>query len=746
MTEPAFSDHIPPSDDLIRRKRELVLILLIIPVVALLIFAETRMVDFGADFPISYTILMFVIININLLLLLLLIFLVFRNLVKLYYDRKRRVPGSRLRTRLVIAFVTLTMLPTTVLFAFSMNFISTSIAFWFNVPVEHALENSIAVGQHYYAQVSENNRFFLERAAYQIHVRKMMEERNREALANYAQVVQRAFHLDGVDVHAPDGSLLVSAEDPLLADAMVPIAPEHLHKIPENAKTRDVTETILSGELIRTVGSIPFGARNEGVEGYLVITRQIPTEVVRNFEAIIKGSDEYQQVKLLKQPVQQIYYLALTVVALLVVFCAVWFAFYLAKTLTSPIMELAEGTRRIAEGDLQFQIESVGDDEIGTLIASFNKMTRDLAIGQEQLALSARMLRQQNAEIEERRRYMEIILKNVSAGVISVNSAGIVTTMNTSAERMLGIEADTILKSHYRNAVPEAYLPLARDFESRIQSAGGEMEMPLSLSVEGQPRNFLSHFSALMDEAGNRIGTVMVFDDVTELEKAQRMAAWREVARRIAHEVKNPLTPLSLSAQRLRRKYKEMLAEPVFDECTRVIIEHVELIRNLVNEFSTYARFPAANPRPFPLAEIVRDSATLFREGHESIDFVIAIADDLPKLLLDPQQTRQLVLNLLDNAVAAVSETETQGKISIRLSRLEKEDLVRLEICDNGKGILPEEKVRLFEPYFSTKSTGTGLGLAIVNSIVAEHHAEIRVRDNPPSGACFTVDYPIPAV
>ncbi|TYT76159.1 sensor histidine kinase [Desulfobotulus mexicanus] len=730
-----------PSEERKRRKRELIIIVSLLPLVALLTFAETRFLNFGADFPLSHTLLMFAIININLLLLLLLIFLVFRNLVKLYYDRKHGQPGAKLRTRLLIAFVTLTLLPTTVLFIFSINFISTSIAFWFNIPVEQALDNSISVGRHIYTQANENNKFFIIKTSDEIHRKKLMHTSASKRLQAHAAGWLADLPVDTLDIHDPKGKILFSGKSDNMDASLTPLSPEEIFKLSLNdTPTKNITETFLSGELIRTIAAIPYGAESEAVEGYLVMGSRIPAALIRNLEAISQGSSEYQQVKLLRQPVQQVYYLALTIVALLVLFCAIWFAFYLARTITTPLMELADATRRIGEGDLQFQIAPAGDDEIGTLVNAFNRMTRDLQMGQEQLALSARMLRQQNTEIEERRRYIETILKNVSAGVISFNSSGIVTTINPSAEKMLGLSAESLLKRPYRKAIPESYHKLADIYSKKIQDSHSDLEIPISLTVGGQPRNFHMHFSALMDDTGRRMGTVMVFDDVTELEKAQRMAAWREVARRIAHEVKNPLTPLSLSAQRLRRKYKNMLKDPIFNECTRTIMDHVDVIRNLVNEFAEYARFPAARLRPGDLKPLVSDTVAAFREAHPGIHFSFHAEKKLPRIPMDAQQTHQLLLNLLGNAAGALEE---KGEIQVALFKPSGKNILRLEIRDNGPGISPEEKGRLFEPYYSTKSSGTGLGLAIVNSIVIEHKATIEVLDNSPSGACFRIDYPL---
>ena len=375
------------------------------------------------------------------------------------------------------------------------------------------------------------------------------------------------------------------------------------------------------------------------------------------------------------------------------------------------------------------------------LVDAFNKMTRDLRSSRQQLELSARKLTEQNQEIEARRQYMEIVLKNVSAGVITLDAEGIITTFNTSAERMLNLDADKILDKHYEGLLVTEHLQFAEDIMDRVTSVRDQtLEIPLRVTVSGHPRTFLVYVNALKDEQGRPMGIVMVFDDLTELEKAQRMAAWREVARRIAHEVKNPLTPISLSAQRLKRRYSERIDEPVFDECTRMIIDHVELIRNLVNEFSTFARFPTADPKPCRLSPIIEETVSLYKEGHPNIVFDVRIGEDIPQMNLDRQQFKQAMINLVDNAVAAV---RNQGNIAISAAFDPILKLVRIEVADDGTGIADAHKIRLFEPNFSTKRSGMGLGLTIVNSIVTDHNGMIRVQDNMPKGAKFVIELPV---
>lgn len=321
-----------------------------------------------------------------------------------------------------------------------------------------------------------------------------------------------------------------------------------------------------------------------------------------------------------------------------------------------------------------------------------------------------------------------------------MDAKGFITTFNTSAENMLNLKSGDILNKSFTTLLTGPQLKLAREIMTKLGHSQEEaLEIPLRLSIDGRPRSFLAYINALKDEAGKHVGIVMVIDDLTELEKAQRMAAWREVARRIAHEVKNPLTPISLSAQRLMRKYSQKINEPVFEECTQMIINHVELIRNLVNEFSAFAQFPTADPKPCPLPPIIEETVALYREGHPNIDFQVHIQDTTPMMNLDRQQIKQAMINLVDNAVSAI---RSDGAVSIAVSHDPILKMVRIEVSDDGMGISDEDKIRLFEPNFSTKKAGMGLGLTIVNSIITDHNGMISVQDNHPHGAKFVIELP----
>jgi two-component system nitrogen regulation sensor histidine kinase NtrY len=338
---------------------------------------------------------------------------------------------------------------------------------------------------------------------------------------------------------------------------------------------------------------------------------------------------------------------------------------------------------------------------------------------------------------------MEIVLRNIAAGVVSVDQQGLIITMNKSAEAIFGVKAEETRRQHYSRFLQNPQLDIVRSFMNTHRTTRQPyLEQQLQVIVGNRPMVLLIKVSVLQDETGSSMGVVIVFDDLTDLEKAQRMAAWREVARRIAHEIKNPLTPIKLCAQRLRRKYADLLEgeDSVLNECTDTIIQQVDHMKHLVNEFSRFARLPRANPTPCDLSHIVRESIALYRHNFSHISFEVEQTEDLPLLNLDGDQFKQVMINLLDNAIHALNGVG--GTISVKLFYDSILKIVRLECADTGHGLSSEDKLRVFEPYYSKKEKGTGLGLAIVASIVADHQGFIRVRDNTPRGTVFIIELP----
>jgi two-component system nitrogen regulation sensor histidine kinase NtrY len=441
---------------------------------------------------------------------------------------------------------------------------------------------------------------------------------------------------------------------------------------------------------------------------------------------------------LLKSPIKFGYIITLFIVMLLIIFSATWFGLYLAKGITVPIQDLAEATRKIAEGNLNHQIEVIADDEIGVLVDSFNQMTRDLR--QSKLGLE-----QANLDLEQRRNYTETILRNVSAGVIAVDRNGVITTINRAAERMLGIQGHTVTNRRIDEVLVPDHLALAEEVLREMRQRGeGFIEKQIDLTLQGRAMTLLMTITVIRDDEGSNMGMAVVFEDLTHMQRAERVAAWREVARRMAHEIKNPLTPVKLSAQRLQKKYGDRLGDDggVFQECTKTIIDQVDVLKNLVDEFSRYARLPVTTLALNDLNEAIHDSVILFQDAHKEITFDFTQGADIPKLMIDPDQIRRVMVNLLDNAVAAVDKKN--GRIEIRTVFEEPGRKAVVEVADNGCGIPPNYKIKMFEPYFSTKRTGTGLGMAIVSSIIDDHHGHVSVMDNHPRGTVVAFELPVP--
>ena len=406
-------------------------------------------------------------------------------------------------------------------------------------------------------------------------------------------------------------------------------------------------------------------------------------------------------------------------------------------------MSLSTRRRRVADGDLEFEMESETDDEMGMLVNSFNTMTHKLSTSNRHLALAHAALQASSQEAEQRRRYTEIILQSVSTGVISLDENGHITTFNRFAEKLLNIDSSLLIGRSYGEILPAPQAAIVAGFIDELNITGKTaLEQHLKLNIMGKNYSLLVSFMRLADDDSNPLGFVLVFDNLTKMEKMQRVAAWREVARRIAHEIKNPLTPIQLSAQRLRKRYPEILAEPdgVFDSCTSTIITQVDELKRLVSEFSQFARMPKIHRAPADLGKMTRETLFLYEQAHRNITFNCREAEPIPVFSFDAEQIKRCLINLLDNAVAVLPGG---GTIDIDLSLSAEAESAIIRVSDNGPGISKENKLKLFEPYFSTKKAGTGLGLAIVSTIVADHNGYVRVQDNVPQGSTFVIELPM---
>jgi two-component system nitrogen regulation sensor histidine kinase NtrY len=722
----------PPlhADEIRRRRREAVIIAATAVVFVIFAIFETRLPRFSNSSSLSGNIIFFLLINLNLILLILLIFLVTRNLVKLLFERRRGIFGSRLRTRLVLAFVALSLVPSALLFLVAEGFLTAAIETWFNVRVESSLEGSLEVAQSYYQFAANNALHFAREVGGQVTQRGLWASDRRADLRRFVDEKRAEMDLAGLEVLAPDRVRLARANSTELKQNP-PVQPASVIDELLHGEETARTQAYGKGDLVRA--GVPVRGADGSVTGAVVVDYLVPRNVSRKAQDISRSYQEYLRLAGMKRPIYNGYILTLALITLVVIFSATWFGFQQAKSISIPLQRLAEGTREVAQGNWDHRIEAGSDEETAVLVDSFNQMTADL--------------QKINSELVERRKYVESILANITAGVVSLNQRGAVTMLNRAAERMIGLRLAHVRGKHWMEAfqrsdlskvaevITEALASPDREVERQIKLTGGEHIMTALVSA-----------TSLTDDLGVRRGIMLFFEDVTHLLRVQRMEAWREVARRLAHEIKNPLTPIQLSAQRLRKRYRDTLDADdgaLFDECTRTIIGQVEALKRLVNEFSMFARLPAAELAPHDLNALVDEALVLFRQGHPDIDFDFRPGNDLPLVELDREAIKRALINMLDNAVSACEGCAEPARIEIVTSKQETRGVVRLEVADNGCGMSHDVKLRLFEPYFSTKKEGTGLGLAIVGAIVADHQAYIRVHDNKPRGSRFVIDFPL---
>lgn len=730
--------HPPRS----RRRREWILILILVVAIALLPRLELQLLDITTKFPLGNGIIALTMINLNLLLVLSFLFLIFRNLFKLILERRRGVPGARLRSKLVGAFIALSLIPTMLLFLVSAEFISKSIDSWFNTQVESALDESLQVAQTYYRNSEANALYYADQLAQRIKREKLINEENLQALRDLIKQKQEEYNLGIVEVFSATNEELVRVANPKIPILEITAATSDLVLEGLQGHRFSRITPVAKADLIRGFVPIYSNWNPKDVVGVVVVNYYVPYSLINKMKEISSSVEQYKTTKQIKTQIQQSYVIVLLLIALIILFLATWFGFQLARGITVPIQDLATATSRVASGDLDIQLETRSTDEVGTLVKAFNKMTADLRRSRQAVEQANQELKASNLELEQRRGYMEIVLANVTAGVVSVDRFGHITTINKSAEKLLQFKSDEVLGKDFREVIPTTYQLKIKDlFKELFQSEQGSIRQQLSLTIGGDKITILANLSILRDDADKFMGTVVVFDDLTQLIKAQRMAAWREVARRIAHEIKNPLTPVQLSAQRLRRRYLDRFSDEdhVFDECTRMIIHQVDELKNLVNEFSNFARMPATKPAPCNLNEIIGETLILYQEAHKNVTFKRDLDPRLPAASLDREQIKRVLINLLENAVAAM---DGEGTIDLETRYNPDLQIITLTVADTGGGIPTEDKTRLFEPYFSTKKSGTGLGLAIVATIISDHNGYIRVRDNQPQGTKFIVELP----
>jgi two-component system nitrogen regulation sensor histidine kinase NtrY len=641
--------------------------------------------------------LLFVLANINLLLIIGILFVLLRGIVKLVLERQRGIIGSRFRTKLVLTYIATSLFPVVILFLVATDLLRVSIDRWFTTPVATILRNSEQIAQMAQDQAAD------AAAGAAREIAASADARDAAKIDPVLAHVRQFHNVDLVSVYR--GGILIKAQ-------ANPRAPIHEVADPSSRFFEEVArkgravkiDIVLSGKWIRT--GIPFGDQ-VAIAGVF-----IPATMSRMIDESIIAHQNFMQLSSARQRLKASQTMLFLAVTLAILFGTLWTSIYASRRITIPIKALAEATARLAEGEVGHRVDVTATDEVGRLIDSFNDMSGQLA--------------QKRQELTETNRFMATVLESVGTGIIAFTDDLQLLSINRAALQMLHLEPQAENVS-LREILHGDLEPVALALNELTSRRARSREVALIVGGE------LRYLELSAARLGSGAGWVLAIEDSTQLVQAQKLAAWNEAARRIAHEIKNPLTPIQLSAERIAKKFGEN--EPAILEGCQTIVSEVSQLKRMVDEFSRFARMPAVHLRHAQLAEILQQAASLYRDMKPNVTIGVDVAPDI-ELLMDPEQIRRAVGNLLKNAVEATESGE------IRVSARRAPHRIVIEVADPGRGVPDTDKEKLFLPYFSTKARGTGLGLAIVHRIVRDHDGQIHVHDNHPRGTRFEIELP----
>ena len=681
----------------------------------------------GFEGPLSDNILILILINANFLLLSAVIFMIAKSLWKLSAERKHGVLGARFRTKLVFAFVSLSFIPPVLLFIIGSGMFTTSIERLFSLRIENSLKDSVSLAGEYYDRLQKDAFVFGKQLSMQMTETQLLSRFENDVIGNYLAKRADEYALGSVELFtAPNKRAVGIVTSQYPPNTFTQTPPELVARAFAAQEAADVSGTAQKGDILRAVVPLYESPEGKRVVAAIAVSYYIPQQLATKADDIREGYSQYRSAFKSKEPIKLAYRLGFLAVTLALLLAAIWVALRVAAGITVPIKKLAEGTAAVAAGKFDYRIDEKSGDEVGVLIESFNKMTQELKNSREQ--------------VDQEINYKKTILSNIDTGVVSLDRAGRITTVNQSAAEILGIPEQDVLGMRYDEAFGFIELDPIRGLFRKLEEGQGRAEEELSLNVRGRMLTLRIRITRLRDGGGTPIGSVITFDDLTELLRAKKAETWQDVARRIAHEFKNPLTPIKLSAERLRKKHAEGAPDfdAVFDECSRTIVREADGLRALVDEFANFARMPGSKPSPQPLAPVLEGVVLLYSGAHKDISVQKDITANMPDVILDPEQMKRVFINLFENAVEAMGG---KGRIWVT-TRMGAAGMARIDVADEGSGIAPEDVPKLFQPDFSRKKKKSGLGLAIVQRIIKDHSGSIRVEQNTPQGARFIIELP----
>ncbi len=671
-------------------------------------------------------------IALNLIGVAILALLTFFQVRKLVSAFRARALGSRLTLRFVTTFAVLAIIPLAMVYYFAVQFLSRSIDSWFDTQIERALDDALLLGR----STLETIKLDLVRQA-RISARRIETTNTSSQLYNLMDNLREAGGYDEMSLHSSTGRILASSSN--LSISLIPDAPneEVLGKVRRDKLYAEFEPASDIGLRLRVAVPVS-GLSVSSPDRVLQILYPLPLRYSQLGESVESASREYERLKYLRQPLTLSFVLSLTLITAMTLLIAVWASIYLAQRMLAPLRDLAEGTRAVSRGDYEKTLPVHGSDELGVLVDSFNTMTREVGIAQQRAVESQRQAEAEHA-------YLDTVLTHLSAGVLSFDNDRHLQTFNAAAAAIL----ETDLSSFSQQSI-DALAQALTGSSALLQAIkeGMDQNRPSwqkEIRIHNDTGRHTLICSGTRIDEGEDTVHVIVFEDATELLKAQRDAAWGEVARRLAHEIKNPLTPIQLSAERIRRKYLESLVgadKEMLDRSTRTIVQQVEAMKTMVNAFSEYARPAPLHRLATDINQLVTDTVDLFNANETQAGVVTELTPITRTIWVDPNAIRQVLNNLIINARDASADQDGVVKIHTELDSTR--DQLRITVSDNGPGFSPDSIERVFEPYVTSKEKGTGLGLAICRRIIEEHNGTIRATNSPAGGATVIISLPAP--
>lgn len=711
-------ENVQPANKL--KKNLVKYSLIILPLFILNFIASSKLIN--ADFPWYSSISVFLLININIILLLVLLVVIFRNLGKLFLGRRKTLFGTRLQTKLVIFSIAITVFPVFVVFIFSTNIINNSIDKWFDIQIEQALKSSIDLMQKYQNQVEQDLVEQTSILSKLVTSKAFLLQKNYDELKKFGAEYLEGNRIDGIFIYN---------------NKMVNILHEdkkyYLNFIIEDTVLKEVLQgkqvakySFFENSQIYWVGQPVASRVNENiVVGAIFIYKTVPVTQADQVSKILDSYRNYSQIKFFSAPVKNSFKILLILMTLLVVFAGIWGSLVYAKNITNPLEELAVASEKISKGDLNIHMNVTSDDEVGMLVSIFNDMTAKLRTHTEELKSKNEQLSEMYNQISKDKKYIDTVFKNVKSAIYLLDHNKNILKKNETGE----------IFSKYNNLNEKIKDMLDVFYNSKLT----EKNLQAEVTINGDVKIIVVNMTKIYDEYGNIANVVIVLDDITDLLNLERINVWKEMATRIAHEIKNPLTPIKLNAERVLKKItniEESGTKNMIKNSMNTIINESNELYVMVQDFSNFSKTDIANKETFYLKELVTSIEELYSKTARNIRFKINIDDDF-SFYGDKQQIKRMFLNLINNGLDATKDNDGFVVIDIKYDK----DLTII-VEDNGHGIKDEDISKLFMPYFSTKPDGTGLGLAIVKKIVENHNGKIYVKSNLNEFTKFVVIFP----